>query len=97
MASIANLMLTAFIDSESPHKNANNDDPQVYTCSRPKCQRTKKPKKKKTSNPEPPSDGSNTYVVEAFIGRFTKVVGGRGKQTFYLVKWHGYVAAQNDA
>ncbi|KJA25601.1 hypothetical protein HYPSUDRAFT_37645 [Hypholoma sublateritium FD-334 SS-4] len=77
-------------DSESPSKNANNDDPQVYNCSRPKCQRTKKSKKKKTSDPEPASEGSNTFIVEAFIGRFRKVVGGRGKQTFYLVKWHGY-------
>ena len=57
----------------------------------------KETQKEKDVESEPPSDGSNTYVVEAFIGRFTKVVGGRGKQTFYLVKWHGYVAAQNDA
>ncbi|KAF9477947.1 hypothetical protein BDN70DRAFT_880559 [Pholiota conissans] len=71
-------------DSESPHKDRqNSDELETTSCSRPKCQCPKKSKKK--TQPE-----EQTYVIESFIGRHRRVIGGKGTLTYYLVKWNGY-------
>ncbi|KAF8875420.1 hypothetical protein CPB84DRAFT_1790817 [Gymnopilus junonius] len=45
------------------------------------------PSKKKSQVVEEPPE---MFVVEAFVGRYKKFVGGQGLTEEYLVKWHGY-------
>jgi hypothetical protein len=72
------------LESESPHKvQPDFDKLQSNSCSRPKCQRPKAKKKKVL--PE-----EQTFVIESFVGRLRKVVGGKGTSVYYLVKWQGY-------
>ncbi|KDR80136.1 hypothetical protein GALMADRAFT_1181028 [Galerina marginata CBS 339.88] len=81
-------MCTAGVTKEaSPVKQVTDDDVNASSrCARPNCLRPKKKRKKSYVVEEPES----SFIVEAFVGRYKKFVGGQGVHEEYLVKWHTY-------